>query len=181
MHPYKKKFALKIENNNNFRQNLKQYFLFYNFDYSEKEENTILFFKKFSYLSGWRFNPLNWESEIKITILNNTLEIAYINKGNSQITPFAFDGLYNSFFNNLNLFVNKSIDFKEKNKQEIKKAKQKVFLQFLIIIACIFVFVIIGWLLKKEFNLHFLSKFSVVIGALLSLKMLNKYWIHKVV
>jgi hypothetical protein len=80
----------------------------------------------------------------------------------------------------LELHLNKSVSYTLKNETEIKSAKQKVLLQFLIIIEGIFAFVAIGRFIKEEFNLGFLNRFSIIIGGLLSLKMLNRYWVQKV-
>ena len=179
MEIYKKRFKLNSQNKSNLKQKLEQYFQFYGFELSETDKNSLVFFKKFSFLSGWKFNPLNWESEVKITSTNNSLEIIYINEGNSQITPFAFEDLFNSFFNNLESYLNNSIDFKEKNKVEIKKAKRRIFYQFLIIIVSIIAFGFLGKFLLEEFRIQFFNVFGSLIGAFLSLKLINEYWINK--
>ena len=180
MELYKKYFTLNIKNDSELKRKLQEYFQFYNFELSEKEENQYNFFKKTSFLNGWNYNPLNWASTANIKITDNKLEISYINEGNSQITPFAFDELFTSFFNNLDLFLNKSIDFKEENSIEIKIAKKKVIYQFLIILFSIACFVILSKLLFQNFNLRFFESFVIAIGAIFSLKLLNQYWIHKI-
>ena len=179
MIPFKKNFTFKIENDNNLTLKLKQYFQFYSFEISEEEENSFVFFKKSSILSGWKYNPLNWESKVKIHTNNNILEITYTNEGNSQITPFAFDELFTSFFQNLELHINKSIDFKEKNNIEVQKAKKRIVLQFLILILSILSFALISQLLIQKFRIRFIEIFGILIGAFLSLKFINQYWINK--
>lgn len=179
MKPYKKKITVKVETNNNLKHKLKQYFKFYGFDFSENDQNSFVFFKKFSFLDGWKYNPLNWESKVDIKLSKNTLEINYINEGNSHITPYAFNDLFISFFNNLESYLNTSTDFKEKNKTEIKKAKKKILFQFLIIIISVICFALIGRLILEKFRIQFFDIFGVIIVGLISLKLINQFWINK--
>ena len=179
MTPFKKEFVFKIENNSTIVEKLKNYFKIYSFQFKKNENKDLVFFKKFSFFQGWKINPLNWESKITISISDNNISIKYTNEGNAHITPFAFENLFNTFFKNLELYLNKSIPFEANNQTEIKKAKQKILLQFSIIIIGIFLFVALGRFLINEFNFHLLSKFSIAIGGILSLKMLNQYWLQK--
>lgn len=179
MEVYKKAITIKVENDSDFKRKLKAYFQFYNFQFKDQEENKLVFFKKKSFLSGWKYNPLNWESIVNIKITNNNLEISYINEGNAQITPFAFDELFTSFFHNLELYLNKSIDFKEKNNIEIKKVKKRVIFQFLILLLSIICFGLIGKFFLQKFRIQFFDYFSIAIGGLITLKLINQYWINK--
>ncbi|MDG1040684.1 MAG: hypothetical protein P8H13_00195 [Polaribacter sp.] len=179
MKPYKRNTTLTINENFDFKRSLKEYFQYYNFEFKEEEKNQFTFYKKHSLLNGWKFNPLNWESKIYIKTTNNKLEINYTNEGNGQITPFAFVSLFSSFFNNLKLFLTNSIDYKEKNNIAIKKARRKIFLSFLMILASVACFAILGDFVSKNFNVRFLRVLSIIIGSLFSLKMINHYWISK--
>lgn len=86
-----------------------------------------VYYKKASFFDSWKFNPLNWGSNIKITAEDNILKISYLNEGNSQITPYAFDDLFKAFFKNLELYLNNSINFQEKKYSSSKKSKTEDF------------------------------------------------------
>lgn len=177
MEHYKKTFRFKNGHNlDNTKLKIQNYFKFYNFQILEQEENNFIFFKKFSILSGWKFNPIDWESQVNIQLTENTITIKYVNEGNAQITPFAFNEFFISFFTNLQLYINKSIDFKENNNAIIKKAKQKVVLQFLL------VFVLLGFFYAITHSIFEQSKIitiGIIIASLLSLKLVNQYWQSK--
>lgn len=179
MSPFEKEFGFKTENGQLSSKKLKNYFTKYNFKLREDQNNKIIFFKKFSFLQGWHINPLNWESEIVIYISDKIIKIKYTNYGNATITPFAFENLFNLFFNNLELYLTKSTNYELNNQTIIKKAKQKVLFHFLIIAACICFFILLGIFFKQEFNSEFLNKFGILIGAIFSLKLINQYWIYK--
>jgi len=180
MIPYKKQYTFKIENSTTLKTRLNHYFKQYDFLFEEVAENQFIYFKKFSFLDGWKMNPLSWESKVVITIKNNTLSIDYYNEGNAQITPFAFDYLFSEFFKNLELYINQTINFEIKNQVAIQKAKQKIVKHFFIIIASVFAFVLLGMYLKETFNSNFVGYFSVIIGSYLSLKLINDYWFKKI-
>ena len=177
MENYKKIF--KFENEHNLadtKLKLQNYFKFYNFQYLEQEGNNLIFFKKFSFVSGWKFNPIHWESQVHIHLTENAITIKYVNEGNAQITPFAFNEFFISFFTNLQLYINKSINFKENNIAIIKKAKQKVVLQFLL------VFVLLAFFYSITYSIFEQTKIitiGIIIASLLSLKLVNRYWQSK--
>ncbi|WP_026775227.1 hypothetical protein [Polaribacter sp. Hel_I_88] len=177
MEHYKKTFRFKNEHNlANTKLKIKNYFEFYNFQYEEQDENNFIFFKKFSFLSGWKFNPLHWESQVNIQLTENAITIKYVNEGNAHITPFAFNELFIRFFSNLQRYVSKSIDFKENNRILFKKAKQKVVFQFLI------VFVFMGLLytvIHSFFGQSKIMYLAFMIACLLPLKLVNQYWQSK--
>lgn len=85
------------------------------------------------------------------------------------------------FFNYLDLYLNTSIDFKEKNIFEIKKAKKKTLSQLLIIIFCILTFTLLLHTLIQNIEVPFFYNFGVIIVAFLTLKFINQYWINKVI
>tara|TARA_R110002126_G_scaffold157104_1_gene304624 strand:+ start:55813 stop:56361 length:549 start_codon:yes stop_codon:yes gene_type:complete len=179
MHPYKKHYTFKTENSNALKTKLEHYFSKYNFLFEEGYENQFIFFKKFSVLDAWKINPLHWESKVIITLHNETISIRYSNEGNGQITPHAFDTLFTTFFKNLEVYINEAKGFKDCNLFAIKKAKQKIGIQYLIVIVIICVFVFFGNYLKEVFKIKALGYFFIVIGGLFSLKLINSYWINK--
>ena len=122
----KKEHRYKINDINEFENRIKYYFKFYGFDFSKENNNTFLISKKASVFGGWTFNPLNWESVISISwIDDHEVLIQYRNEGNGSFYPSVWSDLFDSFFINLISFVNTKADFKAKNQRAIKKAKMK--------------------------------------------------------
>lgn len=180
MGSYKKEFTFKIVDKNTIEKKLHHYLNFYGFKILKNDKNQYVYYKKTSFLDGWKLNPLNWGSNVKITVKDNILKILYLNEGNSQITPYAFDDLFKTFFKNLELYLNNSINFQEKNIQAQKKAKLKILILFIIIITLIILCIIIGKFVSQKFSFEYLDIFLLIVGALLIPKIINKYWIHKV-
>lgn len=180
MNSYKKEFTFKIADKSTFKEKLQYYFNFYGFNILENKEDEFVYFKKSSFFDGWKFNPINWGSKVKITEENNVLKISYLNEGNAQVTPFAFHNLFKTFFKNLELYLNNSINFEEKNSMAIKKAKQKFLSFFIIIIASLIVCILLGKFVSQKFNIQYLDTFSLIVGALLIPRIINNYWIHKI-
>jgi hypothetical protein len=181
MQIYKKDFTFNIEDVDDLKRKVQVYFQFYGFQISEIKTNQITFIKKSSLFTGWSFNPLNWQSKVLVKYVNNALKLSYFNEGNNQLTPFAFENLFISFFNYLDLYLNTSIDFKEKNKFEIKKAKKKTLSLLLIIIFCILTFSLLLNICFQNLDIPYFSNFGIIIVAYLTLKFINQYWINKVV
>ena len=179
MNIYKKELRIKIEKSKNTLEKTKIYFENYNYKFRENGNNEYVFFKKFSFLQGWTFNPLNWESEVIVNIFEDEILLKYSNYGNAHITPFAFQSLFDNFFKNLELYLTKSISFQLENKNEINKAKQKVLYSFLLIIIGTLITFALAKFLNETINFQLLHKFSIIVGALLSLKLINTYWIKK--
>lgn len=95
---YKKDFTFIVDDVDDLKRKVQVYFQFYGFQISGIKNDQIIFIKKSSLITGWSFNPLNWESKVLVKYVNNTLKVSYSNTGNNQLTPFAFDKLFISFF-----------------------------------------------------------------------------------
>ena len=71
MEKYNNNFEFTFSNNSEAKEKLKSYFKFYDFELIKNEKENLLFVKKWSILSGWRINPLNWETKIDIKLTEN--------------------------------------------------------------------------------------------------------------
>ena len=68
MNSFSKEYSFKIENDNSVER-LTSYLTKYHFKLKHKSNSKLIFLKKFSLLEGWKINPISWESEIVIYLL----------------------------------------------------------------------------------------------------------------
>lgn len=171
------KKELKIRNVSNYKEKLREYFKFYNFQMKEISETEIEFYKKGSLFQDWRFNPLNWESKCVIKETDpETLHILYSNQGNSSLTPSGFQFLFQNFINNIEGYLITKKDFKISNQKNIKIAKKRIFISFLIGTVGVILGGIIGNYIGNLLGVKGLFRYvGMYIGGFGLLKLVNNY------
>ncbi|WP_439130166.1 hypothetical protein [Polaribacter sp.] len=176
---YQKKFEFALENKSNFEEKLIRYFELYDFKKNKIDNNEFTFYKKWSLFDGWKTNPLNWKSKLIIKQFEDKLIIDYAVDGNGQITPIAFESLFENFITNLIQYLNTNKDFVKSNAQEIAKAQKKIIKFFLFIILGIGLGFIVGYLFEKLTDSKIIGTFTMLASGYLSLKILNNLILEK--
>lgn len=176
MKKYINNFEFTVSNNAEIKQKLKSYFKSYDFEQVNDEPKNLHFVKKESILDGWKFNPLNWESKIDITLTeNNNVIINHIVYSNGFLTPIAFNSLFEKFLLNLEQFVNFNINHKSSNNQEIKLAKVKALKFYGILILGVVVGAYLGTMLSSALGIKLLGTLGIILGAIATEKIMNNY------
>lgn len=181
MKNYTRYFAFKVTNTWDINNKIILYLNSYDFQLLEQNSGQMVFAKKWSLREGWRFNPLNWESKLKIKRSSDgQVEIAYSVMNNGMLSPLLFASLYSHFIANLGKFLNNDIDFKKFNRTVIKIATSKA-----IGITAFFVFLImVGFLVGIAFEemvgIKYISVTGVLLGSILCHFTLKKYLVKKV-
>ena len=174
MKKFKKHTRFKVFSSTNLEEKMKNYFSIYNFKSKKNSENEFVFFKKSSFFEGWKFNPLHWESTIKITIKDNKVYLSYFVEG-LYITPFAFSKLYNSFIDNFENYIIQNKKFEVENSNEIKLAKTYLIRYYLVILTGILIGVIGAKLSSNYFDTRIIGFLIIISCARMSEVLLNKY------
>lgn len=178
MEKYNNNFEFTFSNNSEAKEKLKSYFKFYDFELIKNEKENLLFVKKWSILSGWRINPLNWETKIDIKLTeNNRVIINHIVNSNGFLTPIAFKSLYENFLSNLEQFVELNEKHKAKNIQAVKLAKEKVYKYHGILILGILIGLFLGIIITNVTGIKLFGTVGVIIGTIATEKIMNKYLI----
>lgn len=172
------KREISINQEENFKEKIKIYFDFYNFELKENSEIEFEYYKKGSILDGWKLNPLNWKSHCKIhQTSSKTIEVTFTNEGNATLSPKVFEMTFNTFTSNLAEFITKNKDFVDSNQKSINKAKKRILIIFLAIIT----FAILGNFVGNYFSKilgggNLFSFLGIIIGGNLVLKLTNNYF-----
>ena len=178
MKNYNKNFEFDLKDNINLKNKIKQYLDVYNFEQKKDSNNHLVFIKEGGLLNGWKFNPLNWESEINIKLYENKRAIIqHTVLANGFLTPIAFTTLFKSFLINLEQFVNHNINFQENNSWQIKLAKRRVFKYHGLVIIGILLGLVCGIIFTKLSGMELFSTIGIIFGASLTTKLINQYLI----
>ena len=180
MKEYEKRFEFDIEDNSNLKKKLMKYFTSYNLTKVKDENSTIILEKKWSLLDGWKLNILNWETKIGINLdENNKVKINHkvITNGFGYITPIAFSSLFEKYLINLEKFINQNESFERKNNELIKLGKVKMLKYIGILIVGILIGFYFGYILENLTEIKLFGYVGIIIGALVSEKILNNYLI----
>ncbi|WP_179344671.1 hypothetical protein [Winogradskyella ursingii] len=176
MNNYNNIIEFEFSDSSRFKRKLEYYFDYYNFDQIENNKNEFVFEKKWSLSNGWKFNPLDWETTIKIKLIENRMAIIkYDVISNGVLSSVAFSSLFETFICNLEKFINQEIDFKKKNIKCIRLAKQKVYKYHGILIVGIISGLSLGVILTNLTGKTFFGTLGVVMGAIITEKLINSY------
>jgi hypothetical protein len=158
----------------------KLYFQFYDFDLIKDKNDHLIFIKKASLFQGWKWNPLDWESEINIK-LSETKKIAihYTIKSNGFLTPIAFSKLYIAFLSHLEKYLTNNENFELKNSYQVLLAKKKVFKYHIILLCVILAGLFMGNNLSKITGISLLGTLTIIIVAVATQKIMSCYFIKK--
>ena len=176
----KTNFQFKLENKLDFESRLQTYFKTYDFEIIKENENQFKVSKKQSFWVDWKFNPLDWESDILIEKNeHDEVLITYQNNGTRHFNPEIHQDLFVEFLNRFISFVNTFKPYKEANELSIKKAKKKL----IIYIPALIFGMAIGFILGKYIiyftDFKLLGYIAVVLSITLSMKLTSLYLNHK--
>lgn len=171
-----KKFDVKPEKITHHK--IIRYFRDYGFKLKHESENKYLFFKKRTLLEGWKMNPLNWESEVRVEIVEENLKITYKVEG-LYITPLAFSRLYHTFLNKFENYIIKNDDYKIDNTTIIKKAKKELYMYYGFMLLTILLGIVLSSFLKNTLESEVLGTLVFISFIALTGKLLNNYLENK--
>jgi hypothetical protein len=177
---YKSNFQFKLENKLDFESRLHTYFNAHGFEIKKEHENQYKVSKNQSFWIDWKFNPLDWESQILIEkIEHDEVLITYQSNGTRHFNPEIHQDLFVEFLNRFISFVNTFKPYKEANELSIKKAKKKL----IIYIPALIFGMAIGFILGKYIiyftDFKLLGYIAVVLSITLSMKLTSLYLDHK--
>ncbi|MCK0131922.1 hypothetical protein MWU59_10465 [Flavobacteriaceae bacterium F08102] len=180
MTAYSKTLEFTVKNTADLPTALQTYFDTYHFSQGESTNDHFVFYKKGSILDGWKLNPLNWQSTVTIELIHkNTLSVQYTVPGTNVINPLAFSELYNAFLLNLEQYLVHQNDFVEKNAEQVARAKKNISRYYGILFLGVMVSFGIGTLVQNMTGNQLTGQITSIIGALLSVKLLNKNLINR--
>lgn len=173
---YKTTFEFSVENIPDLENKLRTYFEYYDFKFSEEgESGKYYFYKKGTILDGWKFNPLNWESDINVEITEaKKTVIHYEVKGNGQISAAAFHFMFEDFLKNFEQYVIEGADFKQRNAQQVKIARKKLGKYFAFVISGTILGFLVGFIFTKLTGNRIFGTAGIILGTLISRNLLNR-------
>ncbi|WP_194851820.1 hypothetical protein [Nonlabens antarcticus] len=180
MKEYKNVLEFKVSDSAVLNDKLNLYFGTYNFKQATRKNDSLVYVKRGSFLDGWKFNPLKWESKIEINLSeSDKVLIHHYVYNNGALTPIAFSALFNSFLTNLERFVNHNADFQKENTKYINPARIKVLKCYSLILIGVLIGLFFGNILSELIGTRLFGYLGIVIGAVTARKFVNEYWIKK--
>ena len=120
----KRQIIFKLDNNDSFFKLTVDYFSRTGFRQTSRTENQITFIKGSTLLNMVTFNPLNWKSEIKVALQNNTVVADFdINTFGQLVTPKE-EKLWDIFVENYKVSVTDKLDLTSENQKQLKETKR---------------------------------------------------------
>ena len=174
MYNFKTKRSFKANSEKITHHKIVRYFKEYGFLIKEKGTNNYLFYKKSTWLEGWKMNPLQWESEIQVFIINDEIQISY-NVAGVYVSPYAFKDLYNSFLANFENYIIKNDSFILENKSLVKAAKNQLCMYYGILLIGVWLAYSIAMFFNKFFGSFFFGMLVLYGVCRLFEKLLNYY------
>ena len=120
----KRQIVFKLDDTSSFFKNTTDYFSPMGFKKVIDSENQIVFTKGSLLLNMVTFNPLNWKSDIKITLQDSTVVADFDINTTGQVTTPKEEKLWDVFVENYKVSVTNNLNLLTENKQQIKETKR---------------------------------------------------------
>ncbi|MBI1306876.1 MAG: hypothetical protein GC181_09735 [Bacteroidetes bacterium] len=102
-----------------------EYFRQSGFELTYEGRNELRFSRGNIFTNFITFNPLRWKSKTSVNINENNVKVHVDINTTGQTVNIAEDKLWDTFLNNLQLFLMNNIDFNRINKIELKRTKKE--------------------------------------------------------
>lgn len=178
MHSFIKTYFIKLDETKIEKEKIISYFTNYQFSFKKVEEDKLTFTKKSNLFEGWKMNPLDWSSEINISIQNSELKIKYIVAG-VYVTPIAFTKLYDSFINSFKAYIFDKSSHNLTDEISIQKAKKQLLNYYLILIVGVLLSFTLSMFLDDFLKSRIFQFIALFLMFKLTESILNKYLNNK--
>jgi hypothetical protein len=123
----KKQIIFRLDDRESFFKLTLDYFSEARFKKISQTENQISFKKGSTLLNMVTFNPLNWKSEIKVSLQSDTVVADFDINTAGQLTTRREEGLWDIFIESYKLSVTEKLDHKTENHRQLKEVKRDSF------------------------------------------------------
>lgn len=140
----------------------------------EKKENFFRFKSNSSFFSSWKFDPLKWESEINVKVLDDKIQADFFVDTSEMLNNSVEINVWDKFIENFQFFLEKNRVNHESLNDAKEKAKRKGWLTFcwvvLIAIGSAIPVIIIHRFFEFNFPVFWLMPLCVIVFLKLRVK-----------
>lgn len=121
-----KQINFQITDKTQLTERIVDYFVKSKFKFVEINKDKLKFIHRSSFFDTWTTNPLEWGSEIIISLNDNELTAVFCVNTQGQMNSIEEENVWNGFIYNFRTFINEKSDFNmvyKKNTATVKKSR----------------------------------------------------------
>jgi hypothetical protein len=120
----KRQITFNLDENDSFFKLTSDYFSKAGFQQTSRTENQITFTKGSTLRNMVTFNPLNWKSEVKVTLQNDTVVAYFDINTTGQLITHKEEKMWDIFVENYKTSVTDKVDLTSENQRHLRETKR---------------------------------------------------------